>query len=213
MADETFPPLKSLDAFSPRGLAGKREYVAGLEARGDQESLRLLVECLADESGYLRDLAEGALVRLRADAEPILPLLESGLWYTRVSAVRTLGRLGARKAARPLSLLLRDPNQSVTREAVHALTRLVRAGGAVPVARALFRLDGALRARAQGELIGADREAALEVEELLKDRELMEAEDAEVLTEDPAVARSDEGLAWDVLTSVHHPAGAPRAQR
>jgi hypothetical protein len=97
MADELYSTLRPFDALSPRGPRGKREYVLELEKKGDQAAVLLLVECLADESGYLRDLAAAALVRLAAPAAPILPLLASGLWYTRSSAVRTLGRLaGAR---------------------------------------------------------------------------------------------------------------------
>ena len=96
MTDDKFTTLRSFDALSPRGLAGKREYVIGLESKADDAAVRSLVECLNDESGYMRDQAENALVRLGAPAEPILPLLTSGLWYTRVSAARTLGRLRAR---------------------------------------------------------------------------------------------------------------------
>ena len=115
MADDSFAPLRSFDAFSPRGLAGKREYVQGLEQRGDAEACALLVACLTDESGYLRDLAADALVRLRVAPGPVFPMLASGLWYTRVSAARTLGRLAAQGSAGPLSGLLDDTNQSVRR--------------------------------------------------------------------------------------------------
>jgi HEAT repeat protein len=113
MADELYSTLRPFDALSPRGLAGKREYVLELEKKADPAAVLLLVECLADESGYLRDLAAAALVRLNVPAAPILPLLASGLWYTRSSAVRTLGRLAAREAAGPLASLLSDANHAV----------------------------------------------------------------------------------------------------
>ena len=48
MADEKFSQTKPLDALNSRGLAGKREYVRGLEQRRDDEALSLLVECLCD---------------------------------------------------------------------------------------------------------------------------------------------------------------------
>ena len=136
MSDD-FVPLRSFDAFSPRGLAGKREYVQELEQRGDAEARALLVSCLSDESGYLRDLAEAALVRLSAEPLPVMPLLSSGLWYTKVSAARTLGRLGARAAVPALAGLLDDTNQSVRKAGAEALAALARGDGALAVARVL----------------------------------------------------------------------------
>src|SRR3954468_8485423 len=94
MSDESYSTLKSLDALSPRGLAGKREYVQDLEKNGGDDAMLQLVECLNDESGYLRDLAGAALARLGAPVAPLVPLLSSGLWYARVSALRTLARSG-----------------------------------------------------------------------------------------------------------------------
>ncbi|MGH7724504.1 MAG: HEAT repeat domain-containing protein, partial [Candidatus Eiseniibacteriota bacterium] len=105
LSEEKFGSLRPLDALSPRGLAGKREYVMSLEGRADPASTQLLVECLEDESGYMRDLAEASLVRLRAPAESLVPLLSHGLWYTRVSAARALGRLRAREATDGLARL------------------------------------------------------------------------------------------------------------
>src|SRR5258705_424088 len=64
MGDDRFAPSQAFDATNPRGLTAKREYVRGLEQRRDPESLSLLVECLCDESWYLRDLAQQAFLRL-----------------------------------------------------------------------------------------------------------------------------------------------------
>src|SRR5258705_7041835 len=89
MADEK--AQSPLEALNARGLAAKREYVRGLEQRRDPEALSLLVECLCDESWFLRDLAEQAFFRMGEEhAAPLLPLVLGGLWYTRLSAVRLL---------------------------------------------------------------------------------------------------------------------------
>src|SRR5512136_1011464 len=95
MSDEKHPPGKSYDALNTRSLAAKREYVRGLEQRRDTEAMSLLVECLCDESWYLRQLAEQAFLNLGSPgAALLLPLLEEGLWFTRTSAAEILGKLG-----------------------------------------------------------------------------------------------------------------------
>jgi len=201
MADDSFAPLRSFDAFSPRGLLGKREYVQGLEQRGDAEARALLVACLSDESGYLRDLAEAALVRLSAEPLPVLPMLSSGLWYTRVSAARTLGRLGARGAAGPLAALLDDPNQSVRKAGAEALARLARGEGALAVARALWRRGEADRPRTVREVAAGDRELEARLNELLRHDEVMGAADEELLSHDTEVVRASAAdVAWELLT-------------
>jgi HEAT repeat protein len=201
MADDSFAPLRSFDAFSPRGLAGKREYVQGLEQRGDAEACALLVACLSDESGYLRDLAESALVRLGAEPAPVLPMLASGLWYTRVSAARTLGRLGARAAVGQLAGLLDDPNQSVRRAGAEALALIARGEGALAVARALWRRADPDRARTVREVAAGDRELEARLHELLRHDEIMGAADEELLSHDAEVVRASAAdVAWELLT-------------
>lgn len=201
MADEPYTSLRPFDALSPRGLAGKREYVLDLEQKGDGSAVRLLVECLADESGYLRDLAAAALVRLNASAAPILPLLASGLWYTRVSAVRTLGRLAAREAAQPLGALLKDTNESVRGETVVALAAIARGGNDVHVARSLFARSEVERTRALLDLRSLDAETARRLDALFLDRDLMSAAEDELITPEHSPGRaSDDGVAWDLLT-------------
>ncbi len=201
MADEPYTTLRPFDALSPRGLAGKREYVLDLEQRGDESAIQLLVECLGDESGYLRDLAAAALVRMQAPAAPILPLLSSGLWYTRVSAVRTLGRLAAREAAGPLSTVLGDANHSVQLESIEALASIARGGSELHVARALFARGDAERARALRELRARDADTGRRLELLFQDKDLMSAAEHELLTPGPGAARaSEDGVAWDLLT-------------
>lgn len=201
MADDSFAPLRSFDAFSPRGLAGKREYVQGLEQRGDAEACALLVACLSDESGYLRDLAEAALIRLRVEPGPVLPMLASGLWYTRVSAARTLGRLAAHGSAGPLSRLVDDTNQSVRRATTEALALLARGEEALAVARALYPRPDAERTRIVREIAGDDRVLEHRLVELLRQDDAMRASDDELLSHDAEVVRAGaDGVAWEILT-------------
>ena len=95
MADSKNSQGRPDDLLNSRGLGAKRDYVRGLEQRGDAEALSLLVECLCDDSWYLRDLAEEAFLRMAERGAPVLlPLLDQGLWFTRTSSARVLGRLG-----------------------------------------------------------------------------------------------------------------------
>jgi HEAT repeat protein len=208
MADDSYSTLKSLDALSPRGLAGKREYVLELERRADPGALLQLVECLNDESGYLRDLAGAALARLRAPVGPIVPLLASGLWYARVSALRTLARLGDAACAAPVCPLLEDSNQSVRADALATLLALARTADEVRVARALHALPDALRSVALRDFMLRAPDTARRLQALLADRDLMQAEEHELLprTKD---ARTEDGVAWDVLTSAAPGTAAP----
>src|SRR5262245_29213083 len=142
MADDHRPASAPLEALNARGLTAKREYVRGLEQRRDPEALSLLVECLCDEPWFLRDLAEQAFVRLGEEhAAQLLPLLTGGLWYTRLSAARLLGRLGYRPAVPGLIELGADANETVSLAARDALVAVAKKRGASRVAHALHRLS------------------------------------------------------------------------
>ena len=203
MADDKFAQSQAFDAMNPRGLAAKREYVRGLEQRRDPESLSLLVECLCDESWYLRDLAQKAFLRLGDDgATVILPLLEQGLWFTRTSAAGILGQLGYRPAVPALMRLADDHNRTVGEAASEALVAVGRAGGAFRTAHVLHRLPPDARRRRLQDLARRDSALGALIERMLASDELMVLEDDGALGDDsPAVRSSIEGVEWEVLTS------------
>ncbi|HTR97248.1 MAG TPA: hypothetical protein VMH61_05050 [Candidatus Acidoferrales bacterium] len=202
MADDRPQTGRTFDAMNARGLAGKRDYVRSLEQRRDDEALGLLVECLSDESWYLRDLAENALLRAGDRAgEALLPVLEQGLWFTRSSAARVLGRLGYRPAAAPLLRLCADMNATVAQAADTALFDLAHRGGSVRIAWELHRA-GTERRRSLLERLGAlDRPLLERLERMLRNDELMTREDPGDLRDDSMLVRaSEEGVEWEVLT-------------
>lgn len=210
MSDDTFAQAKPFDALNSRGLIGKREYVRGLEQRRDEEALSLLVECLCDESWYLRDQAEAALARIGPSvATVLLPLLEQGLWFTRTSSARVLGRFGHRPAVPGLLRLADDANETVATAARDALIAIGRGGGSISIAQALHGLPPDLRRRRFEELAAGDRHLGERVQRMLLSDELMTAEGGEALSDDsPVVRASEEGLEWEVL--IGPPASVPR---
>lgn len=207
MSDSTHSQSKAFDALNPRTLTGKRDYVRSLEQRTDAEALSLLVECLCDESWFLRDLAEESLLRLGDHVAPVLvPLLGDGLWYTRASAARVLGRWAHRPAVAALLRQADDPNDAVAVAARDALLAIARGGGSVAVARALHRIDADVRVRRLGEIRRVEAAVADRIERMDRQEELMSAEDEDLSDESPVVQAAEHGLEWEVLTG---PAKAP----
>ena len=203
---------RPLDVLSARGLTAKREYVRGLEQRHDDEALSLLVECLCDESWYLRDLAEAAFLRLGEEgARVLLPLLDDGLWYTRSSSARVVGRMGYRPAVPRLMRMARDSNATVAQSAREALVGIARQGGASRIAHAFHRLEPDLRRRCIDELHAIDRAAAERIDGLMRREELMSLENPDGLSDYSAVVRaSEEGVSWELLTGPPVPRERPR---
>jgi hypothetical protein len=210
MSDDKFSQSKPFDTLNSRGLIGKRDYVRGLEQRRDDEALSLLVECLCDESWYLRDQAETALARIGPSVAPVLlPLLEQGLWFTRTSAARVLGGFGHRPAVPGLMRLADDANETVADAARDSLVAIGRGGGSISLAQALHGLPPDLRRRRCDEIAVRDRHLGERVETMMRNDELMTAEGGELLNDESAVVRaSEEGLEWEVLTGP--PANVPR---
>ncbi|HEY6866945.1 MAG TPA: hypothetical protein VI792_06795 [Candidatus Eisenbacteria bacterium] len=202
MADDRISPARAFDALNVRGLAAKREYVRGLEQRNDPESLSLLVECLCDESWFLRDLAEQAFLRLGEEAAPVLlPLLAQGLWFTRTSAAGILGRLAYRPAVPALIQLSEDGNRTVADAACQSLVAIGRARGAFRIAHVLHRLHPELRRRRLQDLMRRDAGLAGGIERMMANEELMVLEDdGRLADDDPALRASVDGVEWEVLT-------------
>lgn len=202
MTDDRYGPNRPLDVLNARGLTAKREYVRGLEQRHDDEALSLLVECLCDESWYLRSLAEEAFLRLGDEgARVLLPLLDQGLWFTRSSGARVLGRMGYRPAVPVLVRSAEDSNATVAQAAREALVEIARRGGASRVAHELFRLDPEVRRRRLEQLRRLDAAVTDRVERLTRQDDLMTVENADGLSDDSAVVRAtEEGVEWEILT-------------
>jgi len=204
MSDDKYAQSKPIDALNSRGLTGKREYVRGLEQRADAEALSLLIECLCDESWYLRDQAEQALLRIGPDraALVLLPMLEQGLWFTRTSAARVLGRFGHRPAVPGLLRLAEDANETVANAARDAMVMIGRSGGAIRLAQALHGLPPDSRKRRYDDIAAADRHLGERLMRMMQNEELMAAEGGDALSdESDMVKASEEGLQWEVLTS------------
>ncbi len=202
MSDDKYGPGRTLDAMNARGLAGKRDYVRSLEQRRDEEALSLLVECLSDESWYLRDLAEHALLRMgERGGEALLSIVEQGLWFTRASAARVVGRLGYGPAVPGLLRLCADSNASVVQAARAALVDLGHRGGSVRIAWELFRMTPEARRDMLARLGAADAPLHERLERMLKNDEIMTRDDPTGLRDDSDEVRaSEEGVEWEVLT-------------
>jgi HEAT repeat protein len=214
MADDRSGAERVTNATSSRGLAGKRDYVRSLEQRRDEAALGLLVECLCDESGYLRELAEAALLRIGERSGPaLLPLLGQGLWFSRTSAARVLGSIGYAPAAGPLLQLTGDSVGAVVREAVAALVAIGQRGGSARVAWELHRLPLAERDRRLARLLEADRDLGERLARLLRLEELMSLSDPAALRDDSPRVRAGgaggAGGAWDAPAVLTGTPGAP----
>lgn len=203
MTDDRSVAGRIPEAMSMRGLAGKRDYVRSLETRRDEEAMSLLIECLCDESWYLRELAEEALFRIGDRSGPALvPLLDQGLWFSRASAARVLGRIGHVAAIGALVALTEDPVHTVRQEAYATLAVLAGKGGRVRLAWALQQLPAERRAERLERLALVDRVLAERLQRLFERDELRTATDPEGLRDDaPWVRACEEGQTWDDLPS------------
>jgi HEAT repeat protein len=198
MADDAAAGTRASDAMNARGLSAKREYVHGLEQRADAEALSLLVECLCDESWYLRELAEEAFLRLAERGAGVLrPLLSQGLWFTRTSAARVLGRLGDRAAVPALLRLADDANATVATAAREALSAIGHQRGAASIAHALHRAAPDLRRRRLDDLAARERALHDRIERLMRSADVMKVEDGASLSDDLELVRASEaGVEW-----------------
>ncbi len=213
MADEGANGRRPPDAMDARRLAGSRDYVRSLEQRTDAEAMTLLVACLSDDSAYLRELAEAALSKRGASAtEALLPLLGQGLWFTRASAARVLGRSGHPAAAPGLLRLSRDAVASVAADARAALVALARAGASARLAWELHRLEAPARLDVLAALRRLDTGLASRLETLLRAQPLMERNDPDALRDDASFVRQfEEGVVWDLPAAPSNGLAPPAA--
>ncbi len=211
MADDKGAKARAGDVLSARGLGAKRDHVRALEQRADPEALALLVECLCDESWYLRDLAEEAFMRMSERGVAVLtPLLGQGLWFTRTSAARILGRLAHRPAVPALLRLADDANATVAAAARDALVAIAHQRGAVAVAHALHCAPPDLRSRRLDDLGVRDRALIERIERMMRNEELMSASDVSTISdEDDRVRATEEGVEWELLTGISPAAPRP----
>src|SRR5262249_43102609 len=159
--------------------------------------LTLLVECLSDESGYLRELAEVALTKLEErGGEPaaagalLLPLLKQGLWYARASAARALGGMAHAPAAGPLLEMCEDRVDTVAREAAAALSAIGAHGGAARIAWELHRLPPERRAPRLERLRARDAALVDRVQRMMTAERLMTHPDPDGLRDDASLVRA-----------------------
>ena len=200
--DDKHGQSKTWDALNTRGLAAKREAVRELELSADDDAIGKLVECLRDESWYLRDLAEAALVRLgRRASRALLPMLNQGLWFTRASAARIFGKIGDGDAVPSLFDLTRDANHTVGASALEALLAIGQQRGSIRLAHALHRMAPDARSARLDEIQARDPALGERLRRFLRSDELMSVEDASALSDDSAAVRANEdGVEWEVLT-------------
>lgn len=193
---------KTWDAMNSRGLAAKREAVHELELRADEGAIGQLVECLRDESWYLRDLSEAALIRLgRRASSTLLPLLDQGLWFTRASAARIFGKIGDGDAVPALFAMTRDANHTVGAAALDSLLAIGHQRGAVRLAHALHRMSPADRSARLDEIQRRDAALGDRLRRFLRSDELMSVEDTHALSDDSAAVKaSEESVEWEILT-------------
>jgi HEAT repeat protein len=141
------------EELSHRDADGKRAWIERLARDGSPESIDLLLAALEHESWYLRDVATRALGSMgEVVLDPLVEMLQSGLWFTRAAAATALGRTALPVAAAPLTQMLRDTNRTVrdaARDALLALAKQELAAHAVATAFAhlperaqRFALDG-----------------------------------------------------------------------
>ena len=210
MTDDKYGQNKAVDVLNARALHQKREYVRDLVNRADNEALSLLVECMCDDSWFLRDLAEQAFPRLgERGASALIPLLDKGLWFSRTSAARVLGRMGYRPAVPHLLKLTEDANRTVADAAREALIAIAHQRGTVRLAHALHRLPPDQRRARLDEVAVRDRGLSDRIERLMRSDDLMNVADGDLLADDSHAVRSaEEGVEWEVLTGPPTPTSA-----
>jgi hypothetical protein len=128
-----------LDLIRSKSFEGRKALIDDLRRERSERSVSLLLEVLNDQSWSLRELAVSALAETPdLAAEPLMALLDDGLWYTRAAAVRGLGLMGHGPALPRLLAMLEDDNTTIATEVARALLNLARKGRSVAVTRGIL---------------------------------------------------------------------------
>lgn len=116
----------------------RRTAIEVINASGDERAFDQVLEALEDADWWVRERAIDALATMGSDKS--LPLLYKALAkdaYTRRAAVRALGQIGNRGAIKELLPLLKDPDETVRKETLQALTTLASEAHAHPIRMAI----------------------------------------------------------------------------
>jgi len=187
MADhKSSSPEQFLDALDRMNLEQKRVLIEELGTHPSERSIKILAEILQGDSWYLRDLAVKSMSQMGDHAIPVVRiLLYSGLWYTRASAARCLGKMDNAESLPDLVHLLGDPNHTVQSACLASIADFVRAGAVKETTRQFWN-QGARRAQDLSQMLRAVYpDAGSAVVEMLADpasflREDVPEEEAEV---------------------------------
>ena len=110
----------------------------------------------------------------------LLPLLEQGLWFTRTSAARVLGRFGHRPGgARAARASRTTPTRPWPARRATRWSRSAAQGGSISIAHALHGLPPDLRRRRFDEIAARDRHLGERIERMMRNDELMSPDDDE----------------------------------
>ncbi len=205
MVDERIPLSKTLIDLRIKELEieEKARVISELKSRGDEASIKELVEKLADDSWHLRELAGRALSEIGRDVEQhVMAIVSGSLWYTRACAAEILGNVKSRAAIDCLIDLLEDRNSTVRESASKALLRICNAGDTVWTARAAVAKGKDIVEKMRVMFERFDRELADGFLSMTKDAELMKApvEQVEKIAQEMAKAHEPQDLVWEELT-------------
>jgi HEAT repeat protein len=156
MADhKSSSPEQFLDALDRMNLDQKRVLIDELGTHPSERSIKILAEILQGDSWYLRDLAVDSMSQMGDHAIPVVNiLLYSGLWYTRASAARCLGKMQHFESLPDLVHLLGDPNRTVQSACLASIADFVRAGVVKETTRQFWN-QGARRAQDLSQMLRA----------------------------------------------------------
>jgi HEAT repeat protein len=161
MRDDELNGAKILEKFRLKNLAGKKNLIEDLKKRKSPRSISLLVEMLQDESWYLREQAVQALSDAGDEAkEPVLEVLENGLWYARAASAKVLGKIGGVEAVVKLTDCLLDSNMTVQGAAAAALVDIARSSSVENLASPLASSSHDVKQKAVACLSLLDKEIA-----------------------------------------------------